>query len=56
MSKSTNLYLDQPLVQAAKAYVKTNRKTGSLSSLVQMLLVRELRAKGVKVPAEFATK
>jgi hypothetical protein len=53
-------YADDALWNQAKAYVEKTPKLKSVSSLIEKLLVREIRANGkkvgVKLPPHFLTK
>lgn len=53
--KAKNLHLDSRVCQLAELHVSKNRKLHSVSDYVETLLVRDLRKKGIRLPAEFAT-
>lgn len=50
-----NLTLDPRVALLADSHVSKNRKLHSLSHYVETLLVRDLRKRGIRLPAEFAT-
>lgn len=52
---AVNLSLDLGLTIIATEYVRSNRRYRSFSNYVELLIVRDLRRKGVRLPAEFAT-
>lgn len=51
-----NLTLNPRLTALADIEVSKNHKLTSLSKYVETLLARDLRRKGVRLPAEFATR
>jgi metal-responsive CopG/Arc/MetJ family transcriptional regulator len=53
--KPVNLSLPEKLVTVADIYISKSRERDR-SALIEKLLVRHLRSKGVKLPAEYLLK